>query len=231
MFLADVGIREYLFYLLYFTCGLHSRLVVNDTYGRHTSMWVGNTVKSVDNTAYAYLTHIVVSCLKSYLCVDGILQCKNVEGSDTLVAMQQLPQILYQHLAVYQMQTIVVRTTHSVLHLEELLIESTVYDILQQSLSAKILLYRGFLYPAVVVANDVVVYQLCRLVEYVSEHTVVNHVVFAVRFLYVSHMLIEEQQLTLYVSVYSRRRQALHAVELLLDAAFLVYALWLVCNG
>ena len=190
--LADVGVREYFLNFLNLLCSLQSRLIIYYTYCWYARLCISHPVQTVDNSANSYIPLVVVFSFKCHLGVDGILQCEYLKRSDFLVAMKQLAQIFQQHFAVDQMQSVVVRAALCVLHLKQFFIECTVNNILQQTLCVKIFLYCSFFNLAIVVLCNVVVYQLCRFVEYIAEHTVVYYIVIAVGFLYVCHILIEE---------------------------------------
>ena len=127
------------------------------------------------------------------------------EGAELLVYLQQLGDILYYHFAVDDLQ--------SVVGLAFLLLEGAVDDVCQEGAVAEVGLYVSLLDNRTMV-GDVFVYKVCRAVEDIAEHAVVDSLGVAVRLLYVGYVLVVERQLAAYVRVDSRWREAAHLLEL-----------------
>ena len=142
------------------------------------------------------------------------LHSQDAERAELLVYLQQLGDILYYHLAVDDLQ--------SVVGLAFLLLESAVYDTCQQFAVAEISLYVSLLDNRTMV-GDVFIYKVSCAVEDVAEHAVVDSLGVAVRLLYVRYVLVVERQFAAYVCVDSRGREAAHLLELAEGSLVLLY--------
>ena len=126
------------------------------------------------------------------------------EGAELLVYLQQLGDILYYHLAVDNLQ--------SVVGLAFLLLEGAVYDTCQQFAVAEISLYVSLLNKGAAV-GDVFVCKVGCAVEDVAEQAVVDSLGVGVGLLDVGYVLVVERQFAAYVGVDSRGREAAHLLE------------------
>ena len=133
------------------------------------------------------------------------LHSQDAERAELLVDLEELGDVLDYHLAVDNLQ--------SVVGLAFLLLEGAVDDVCQEGAVAEVGLYVSLLDNRTMVA-DVLIYKVCRAVEYVAEHAVVDSLGVAVRFLYVCYVLVVERQFAAYVRVDSRGREAAHLLEL-----------------
>ena len=105
---------------------------------------------------------------------------------------QHLLQESHNHFSVDDLQSVQAYLALRYVRLEEYFAESLVHNVSEQFLIIYIFVDERVCHHIVVMACYILIYELCSLMENVSEHAVVDVLVVAVRLLHVCYVLEEE---------------------------------------